>query len=150
MNIEENLGITGNVTIKHTDMFGNVKNEFTVKNIVTTVGKNHIAAKIAATTNSPVSMTHMALGTSSTTQVVGDTTLGAELSPRVALTSTTVTTNSIAYVATFSAGIDTGAITEAGIFNASTVGTLLCRTVFPTVTKLIGDAVVVSWTLTIS
>lgn len=149
MNIKEESGITGNVTVTHKDACGKLIQEFTIKNIVTTVGKNHIAAKIAATTNSPVSMTHMALGTSATSQLITDTVLGSEAG-RVSLASTIVTTNNIVYTASFPGGTATGAITEAGIFNASSSGTLLCRTTFPTVTKGAGDTVAVSWTLSVS
>ncbi len=54
------------------------------------------------------------------------------------------------YVATFSAGEGTGAVTEAGIFNASTSGTMLCRTVFSVVNKAAGDTLQVTWTVTFS
>ena len=62
----------------------------------------------------------------------GDTTLGSE-SARVALTSTTASDNDVTYVATFSAGTPSSAaaITEAAIFNASSGGTMLCRTSLP-------------------
>ena len=48
------------------------------------------------------------------------------------------------------AGTGTGAITEAGIFNASTNGTMLCRTVFPVVTKQAGDTIAITWKVTVS
>ena len=69
---------------------------------------------------------------------------------RTALTSTTVSTNTITYVASFAAGTGTGAVTEAGIFNASSAGTMLCRTVFPVVNKQSGDSMTVTWTVTVS
>ena len=76
---------------------------------------------------SATAMSHMAIGTGSTAAAAGDAALGNEAG-RVSLTSTTVTSNAVAYVATFGAGTGTGAITEAGILNASSSGTLLCRT----------------------
>jgi len=78
-----------------------------------------------------------------------NTTLGSE-ADRNALTSTTVTDNAVAYVASFAAGEGTGAITEAGIFNASSGGTLLCRTVFSVVNKGASDSMTITWTVTIS
>ena len=42
------------------------------------------------------------------------------------------------------------ALTEAGIFNASSAGTLLCRTVFSVVTKGASDAMTITWTVTLS
>ena len=96
-------------------------------------------------------MTHMAVGTGSTAAVIGDTTLGTEIAAsRVALTSTVASTNTIVYVATFGSGVGTGAVTEAGIFNASSAGTMLCRTVFSVVNKAAGDTMNITWTITIS
>jgi hypothetical protein len=84
-------------------------------------------------------MSHMAVGADTAAAAAGNTILGSELG-RVALASTNVSTNTITYVATFPAGTGTGGVTEAGIFNASSAGTLLCRTVFPVVNKQSGDS----------
>jgi hypothetical protein len=56
----------------------------------------------------------------------------------------------VQYVATFSAGTGTGAITEAGIFNASSAGTLLCRTVFSVINKGALDTLVITWKVTVA
>jgi len=71
---------------------------------------------------------------------------------RNALTSTTVTSNAIAYVCSWAAGDGTGSLTEAGLFNdsASGSGTMLCRTVFGTVTKGASDSMTITWTITVS
>lgn len=147
--INETLKATGKVFVTVTGANGEVKQQFEVPNLVVTTGKNHIAAKIAATTNSPAAMTHMAIGTGSTAPAAGDTTLGTETG-RVSLSGSVVSTNTITYTATFPAGTGSGDITEAGIFNASTVGTMLCRTTFPTVTKQAGDSIAVTWVVTVS
>jgi hypothetical protein len=94
-------------------------------------------------------MSHMAVGTGSTAAAAADTTLGTELN-RQSLTSTTVTDNALAYVASYAAGTATGSLTEAGIFNASSAGTMLCRTVFGTVTKAADDSMTITWTITVS
>jgi hypothetical protein len=149
MNVQENLKPTGLVTVVHKNAAGEVINEFKVKNLVVTTGKNHIAAKIAATTNSPASMTHMAIGTGTTSPAAGDTTLGTE-GGRVSLSATVVSTNTVTYTATFPAGTGTGAVTEAGIFNASSNGTMLCRTTFSAVNKASGDSIAITWVVTVS
>jgi len=149
MNMQENLKPTGLVKVVHTNAAGNLVQEFEVPNLVTTAGKGHIAAKIAATTNSPVAMTHMAIGTGTTAAAVADTTLGTE-GGRVTLTASVVSTNTVTYTATFPAGTGTGAVTEAGILNASSGGTLLCRTVFPVVNKAAGDSIAITWVVTVS
>jgi hypothetical protein len=104
---------------------------------------------LKTTTNSPVAMTHMAVGTTSTAPAAGDTALGAEVG-RVALASATSSSNVVTYTATFPAGTGTGALVEAGIFNASSSGTMLCRTTFSVVNKGAADAMSITWTVTVS
>lgn len=118
-----------------------------IPNLVVTVGKNFVASRMVGVTDNI--MSHMAIGTDNTAAAAGNTALGAE-SARVALTSDTNTNNEIDYVATFPAGTGTGAITEAGVFNAASSGTLLCRTVFSVVNKGASDAMTITWTVTVS
>jgi hypothetical protein len=73
----------------------------------------------------------------------------------VALTSTTqvtttVTGDAIQYVATFPAGSGTAALTEAGIFNAASVGTMMARTVFAVINKGALDTLTITWKITIA
>ena len=98
---------------------------------------------------SKAAMTHMAVGTGTTAAAAGNTTLVSE-TDRNALTSTTVTNNEIAYVCTWAAGDATAALTEAGIFNASSGGDMLCRTVFSVVNKGASDSMTITWTVTVS
>ncbi len=142
----------GKLNIVLTGPDGKVKEQHEVDNLVVTVGKNFIASSMAkTTTNSPAAMTHMEVGTGTTAAAVGDTTLQSAVSgSRVSLTSTTVTNNNVAYVATFPAGTGTGALTEAGIFNASSSGTLLCRTVFSVINKGAADTLGITWTVTVN
>ena len=93
-------------------------------------------------------MSHMAVGSGSGTAAANNPALGTELG-RVALTSTVATNNAVAFVATFGAGVGTGAVTEAGLFNASTAGVMLCRTVFGVVNKEAADTMSITWTVTI-
>jgi hypothetical protein len=147
--ITEQLKATGKVRIVQTNASGETIKEFEVPNLVVTTGKNYIASKIVATTNSPVSMTHMAIGTGTGTPGASDTALGAETG-RVSLAGSVVSTNTITYTATFPAGTGTGAITEAAVLNASSTGTMLCRTTFPVVNKAAGDTIAVTWVVTVS
>jgi len=146
----ENLKATGKVRIVKTNAHGVTVQDFEVPNLVVTTGKNFIASSmIKTTTNSPAAMTHMAIGTTSTTPSAGDSALGGQTG-RVSLSAGTVSSNAITYTATFPAGTGDGAIVEAGIFNASSGGTMLCRTTFPTVTKGSGDTIAVTWVVTVS
>ena len=140
--ISDNLKLTGNLTIA-------VNNEIVqeTKNLVVTAGKNFVASRMKDTTKA--AMTHMAVGTGTTAAAAANTTLVSE-TDRNALTSTTVTNNEIAYVCTWAAGDATAALTEAGIFNASSGGDMLCRTVFSVVNKGASDSMTITWTVTVS
>lgn len=146
--IIETPTVTGQVTFTHFDADGNIISESTVPNLVVTTGLQHIASRIKDAT--ATAMTHMALGSSNATVLLADTTLGTQLGSRKTLTSTTVSGNTVTYVATFIAGEATGAVVEAGIFNASTSGVMLCRTVFPVINKNSGDSLAVTWVVTVS
>lgn len=145
--LHDTIKMTGDLKIVLTDENGQIKHEQEVKNLVVTVGKNLIASRLKDTTDA--AMTHMAVGSGTTAAANGDTTLGTELG-RVSLTSTTVTNNNVAYVATFPAGTGTGAVTEAGLFNASSSGTMLCRTVFSVINKGAADTLGITWTVTVN
>ena len=137
----------GKLTIEVKDKDGNLKQKQEVKNLVVDTGLDYIASRMKDAT--ATAMSHMAIGTGSTAAAAGNTALGSEAA-RQALTSTTVTSNAVAYVASFAAGTGTGAITEAGILNASSGGSLLCRTVFSVVNKGASDSMTITWTVTIS
>ena len=137
----------GKLTIEVKDKDGKLKPREEVKNLVVDTGLAYIASRMKDA--SATAMSHMAIGTGSSAAAAGNTALGTEAA-RVALTSTTVTSNAVAYVASFAAGTGTGAITEAGILNAASSGTLLCRTVFSVVNKGASDSMTITWTVTIS
>ena len=148
-NFIEGLKITGQVNIVKTNSDGVVVEEHNVKNLVVSTGKTFIAAKMIATTNSPAAMTHMGIGTNNTAVTSTDTSLLGQTA-RQSLSGATSSGAAITFTATFPAGTGDGAITEAGIFNASTSGTMLCRTVFPTVNKGSGDQITITWVITVS
>jgi hypothetical protein len=149
MNTIENLKVTGALRVVLTGADGQIKDDRELKNLVVNTGLNFIASRMKEATATV--MSHMSLGTGTTAAAAGDTTLGTEISAsRVALTSTTVTANQVTYIASFAAGVGTGAVTESGIFNASSSGTMLCRTVFPVVNKQAGDSMTVTWTVTVN
>lgn len=143
----ESLKASGALRIVVTDKDGNIKEERELTNLVVTVGKNFVASRMVGIASNV--MSHMAIGAGTTAAAAPDTALGSELG-RVPLGSGTATTNVVTYSATFPAGTGTGAITEAGILNASSAGTLLCRTVFGVVTKSATDALSINWNITIS
>jgi hypothetical protein len=150
--IDGTLRVTGRLDIKLYDASGQLKDERQVDNLVVSAGKTWIAARMGAT-SLPNAMGYMALGTSQTTPGASDTTLGAQVGSAVALTSTTQTTNSVAYVCTFGSSVPSASANtyyEAGIFNASTSGTMLAHSVFTGITKQATDTMTITWTVTIN
>lgn len=149
MNTNEFIKANGQLTIKLTGEDGTVKHEETVKNLVVATGLSFIASRMKDA--SATVMSHMAIGTGASAAAAGNTSLGTEVA-RVALTTTTVTANAVEYVATFAAGTpaSASAITEAGLFNANSAGTMLCRTVFAAVNKDVADTLAITWTVTVS
>jgi hypothetical protein len=140
--LQDDFKMTGRLSIAIND---EVVQE--VKNLVVTSGKSFVASRMKDATAG--AMSHMAVGTGSSAAAAGNTALGSEVD-RNALASTTVTGTDIAYVATFAAGEGTGALTEAGLFNAGSSGTMLCRTVFAVVNKGVADSMTITWTVTVS
>lgn len=149
--MNENLWLAGQLDIVLFDKNGVVKETQTVENLVVNAGLAFIISRMVGTSKSV--MGFMAVGSGSTAPAAGDTALGSQLGSRKALDSTTITganNEKVQYVCTFAAGEGTGAITEAGIFNASSSGDMLCRTVFSVVNKAADDTMVITWTVTLS
>jgi len=142
----EQIKVTGQVNIQVFDKDGAVKESREIKNLVVTVGKEFIAARMVGT---PTAMSHMALGSNNAAAAIGDTALGTELG-RVSLASAASAAAVATYTASFPAGTATGAVVEAGVLNAGSGGTLLCRTVFAVVNKGADDAMSVTWAITVS
>jgi hypothetical protein len=145
--IKENLKASGKLKIVLRGPDGKIKKEEHVNNLIVTVGKNWIASRM---NDANLVMSHMAVGTGTTAAGATDTALETQLNSRVALTSTNVTGNEVEYIATFGTGGFVGAIAEAGIFNASTDGDMLARTVFPVVNKGTDDALTITWVVAIN
>lgn len=144
---KDNVKSLGTLTVEVFNADGELKHFSEEENLVVNTGFSFIAKRMLGDTVSP--MSHMAIGTVSTAAAAAQTTLGGEVA-RVALDSATnVTTNvtedSVQYIATFDPGVGTGAIVEAGIFNASTAGTMLNRTTFGVVNKAAEDKMIITW-----
>lgn len=148
---KENLVLKGKLNILITGSDGAVKTDVTVDNLVVNTGLAFIISRMVGT--SKAVMSHMGVGSGTTAAAAADTALQNPLGSRKVLDSTTITGSNnekVTYVTTFAAGEGTGAVTEAGIFNASTSGDMLCRTVFAVVNKAIDDTMVITWTITLS
>lgn len=147
--INDTFQIVGDLRIKLRNILtGEITVDRLEKNLVVNVGKSFIASRMAG--NASAVMGWMAVGTNSTAPSATDTTLNTELA-RVATTVSggTPSGNTVQYVGVYPAGVATGALTEAGIFNASSAGTMLSRTTYPVINKGASDEMTITWVITV-
>jgi hypothetical protein len=137
-----------NVKFELFDAQGNLISMQEVHNAVTVAGRNGIADQLLAAP-ALAKPTHMELGTSTG----GTTKLTAFVSgSRQALSSKTRATNVVTMVANFAAGVGTGSITEAGIFDSATQdgGNMWTYSSFTAIPKGAADTLQITWTLTVN
>jgi hypothetical protein len=150
--LTEQIQARGYVEFELRDENGNLKQSGT-SNTIVNIGKGYIAQRLLST-GAPAAIGWIGVGTASTAVTATDSALGAALGSRVATSApsastTTLTNDTISVAATFGAGIGTGAITEAGLFNAatSTANDMMARTVFSVINKGAADTLTVTWKL---
>lgn len=153
MEMQETVKLKGSVNVKLIGPDGNLKQEHTDHNLVVTVGKTYLAQWLTALTQSTPFMSYVALGSGTSGPSAGDTALDTELTvggysrvQGVLSFASNVWTNT----ATFAPGNGTAAITEAGLFSASTVGTMFAHQVFSVYNKAAGDTMIIVWSVTFS
>ena len=143
------IKLRGDVHFMLYDEWGNLKLERNDHNLVVTAGLNHVTSRLIGVGENV--MGWMEVGTSNTGALSSDTALGtAVAASRTALTSitqqtTTLTNDTVQFLCTFAAGVGTGALVEAGVFNASSGVKMFCRTVFSVINKAAGDSLTVTW-----
>lgn len=120
------------IEIRLFDKNGNLKDKREKVDLIVNTGLAEISA-LLLTDVSGTAFDYIAIGTGTTAPSATDTALENE-THRVAATGSQITTNvtndTAQLVATFSGYSGQEAITEAGVFNASTGGTMLCRQTF--------------------
>lgn len=145
----EQIQIHANMELKLFDSEGNLKAIRRIKNTVTTAAKYGIMDQILASPTLTAKPGWMELGTGSPAATL----LGAYISgSRTALDSKTRSGAVVTMVCTFGAGVGTGAVTEAGVFDVVTQNTvnMWMSASFSVVNKAAGDSLVITWTLTLS
>ena len=120
-------------------------------NTIVNAGKAALASRINGN-GGEAAFTYLAVGTNSTAVSGSDTALGAETVgsglSRAAATASRVTTSvtndtaRLSYTFTVSGSV---AITELGVFNNSSGGTMLCRTVFSALNVVSGDSLTINY-----
>ena len=146
MKLDSNLAMKGRLTIAINDEI--VRD---IDNLVVNNGKSYVASRMAA--NGTNVMSHMAIGAGVSAAGVTDSALGDQKAIVALATAGGSASNAtVTYVATFNANTPSSAaaITEAGIFNGASSGTMLCRTVFDVVNKQPSDSMTITWAVTAS
>ena len=125
------------------------KTTFCKHNMIVNVGYDFICNSLAETTR-PTVLSHIALGTGTTAAAATQTALVTEASRLAATYAHTAGTKTFTMTATFNAGVATGAITEAGVFNSAGSGTMFDRITFPVINKGADDTITAQFTFTLS
>lgn len=119
-------------------------------NMVLNGGIDFLCNAFGAGSARPSAMSHIAVGTGTTAVAAGDTKLVSELLRNAASYSHSAGTTKFTIQTTFNAGEATGAITEAGICNASSGGIFFDRVTFPVINKGASDVLTVTFEITLT
>lgn len=132
-------------------LLGHWSDKAVVANLITNAGFALVAGRINGS-GSPAAATYIGVGTGTTAANVANTALETEItdsgleraSASVSLVTTTVTNDTAQMVVTFTV-TGTKAVTESGVLNASSSGSLLCRQVFSAINVVSGDSLQITW-----
>lgn len=145
------LGLVSPLFPKIPLLLGSWGNFLNVSNLVTTAGKAGVADLIGPQ-GSSAAYDYIAVGIGVGAAAAGDTTLGTEITDSglaraqgTASRSTTDVTNDTAEITKTFTVTGSKAVTESGVLNAASTGTLLARQVFSAVNVANGDSLQVTW-----
>lgn len=121
-------------------------------NGISDAGFSFIAHSIGnrAATGATAAMGWIEVGTGSTAFAASQTALETALNRQSATFAHTVGTKVFSFSASYPTGVATGAITEAGVFNGASAGTMLDRVVFAVINKGSDDSLTQTFTFTMS
>lgn len=151
-NFGEVIKLRGSLQILIKDLSGKVVDERLIRNTVVTAGRRWVLQQLESTDHATAqNISHMAVGTSTTSPATSDTTLGSENS-RIAINSFTtsnLTSNPPSWRAEASWATNQANTTlgEVGLFNSSSGGTLLARATFGTINKTTSNTLAISYTM---
>jgi hypothetical protein len=119
-------------------------------NIIVAGGFDFIADAIGKSASRPNVMGFIGVGTGTTAAAGSQTALVTETLRKAATYAHTAGTQVFSFASTFNPGEATAAITEAGVFNASSAGTMLDRVVFNVINKGANDTLTQTFSFTMS
>lgn len=145
----ENLKLSGRLECwaKNT-IIGEVVKVVDQKNLVVNGGLNMLRDHIIGASN--ITITHAGIGSGTAAPIASDTALGSEILRKSATIDTSIGTGKVQFewqTLTTEAN-SPGTISEAGLFTASSGGTMFCRATFSPITK--DNTVELLWKWTVS
>lgn len=149
--MKKDVTLVGRWFIKLYGPTGELKQEVSGKNVITTNGLDYLASFLnsAAAAASTFTMKYIAVGTDSTAEAASNTALGTE-SARHTGTVSYVSNAIYRVTATFASGSGTGALVEYGLFDSNTAGTMLSRDTESVINKGADDTLTVTTEITLS
>ena len=142
--MEENINLTGRFKVVRHTPDGFVEERFT-ENTVVNDGKTTVASLILSDVVAGSRFDYLAIGLGSTAAEVTQTALVSEVYSRIAGTGTL--TGSTATLSGAFGISGTVSISEYGVFNKSTVGSMLCRASGTALSCTSGDTVGVEYSI---
>ena len=123
--------------------------------LITNAGKDFISAQIGSNTTGSNGANYIALTTDATAPAATDTTLTGEinsggLSRAQGTYAHTAGTNTFTISKTFTASATQTNVQKAGLFTASSSGTMMAENTFTAVSLASGDQLTITWTITLS
>ncbi len=141
--MKDKAKVSGVMTLTVFDKDGNIKEKLVKKNMIMTVGLQHIADQMSDKLQAP--MGYLELGDGTTIALDPSNTQNSNPVVREACTVTLAGTT-VSYFYQWNAGDFVADITEAGIFNQpSTGGIMLARNTFTAKPVDSGDTMALSW-----
>lgn len=146
--IADKLTVTGSLDIFLFDAAGDIKLELQKHNLVVDSGLEFICSRMVS--GSDAVMSHMGVGSNSSTPTSADSSLQDQVGTRASLDISSASGTTVVYRGVFGSSQNVGTLREAGIFSAASSGVMLCRAVFPAIEKSSDDTLVIRWTISIS
>jgi len=149
--IKENLKMKGLISIEVKDKKGKLKEKRDVTNTITNVSLAEVTG-LMGNVGSKTAFTYLAVGTGTDAAAAGDTTLQTEITDSglarsaatVSQETTTQTDDTLQLLKAWTAS-GSKAVTECGILNAGSTGTLLGHQVFAALNVISGDVITLTY-----
>ncbi len=145
----QKLKLVGRITgvLKKAD--GSIET-FERNNLIVDTGVDFVCDCLGKPSGRPSVLSYIGVGTGLAVADHTDTDLETPLTRVAATYAHTGSTDFFTMTATFGAGVGTGDLTEAGMFNAASSGTMMNRVVFSSIPKEAGDSLDITFTVTLT